>query len=365
MTDSALMTLHGSQVSYFTGKLEGALRYKELPYRLQAMNAHAQKYDIPKATGVFQMPALQLGDGRWLTDSTPIIAWLDREFPAYPLVPTDPLLRFFSLLVEDYTDEWLWRPAMHYRWFYAEGAALLSRQLANELADDVFGPAFVKQLYIRHRQRRFFTTGDGVDAQNIAHVEGIYLRTLATLEKIFSQRPYLLGDRPSLADIGLFGPLFRHFSMDPVPAKIMRATAPATYLWVARLWAERGSKNTGELLTKLPDDWGPLLDDIGNAYLPYLVANANAVATGAKFFDCTIQGARYRKARTSRYRVWCLEQLQAAYRALDSSNLQTADAILQRHACLSYLQATPATMSGHDVERLAPFCRGLGMLELD
>ena len=109
------MIVHGSTISYFTGKLEAALRYKEIPYTFKAMDAAAQKNLIPTRTGVFQMPAIELADGRWLTDSTPIIGWLDKTYPAYALMPSDPLQRFFGLLLEDYADEWLWRPAMHYR----------------------------------------------------------------------------------------------------------------------------------------------------------------------------------------------------------------------------------------------------------
>jgi hypothetical protein len=31
------------------------------------------------------------------------------------VIPLDPLVAFVSRLVEDYADEWMWRPAMHYR----------------------------------------------------------------------------------------------------------------------------------------------------------------------------------------------------------------------------------------------------------
>ena len=357
------MIVHGSNISYFTGKLEAALRYKEIPYALKAMDAAAQKSLIPAATGVFQMPAIELPDGRWMTDSTPIIGWLDKTFPAYVLIPSDPLQRFFSLLLEDYADEWLWRPAMHYRWHYAEGADLAGRQLADELLGDVKLPHFLKRFAIRTRQRHLFTRGDGVNAQNIDHVEGIYLRTLASLEAIFSQRPFLLGDRPSIADIGFFGSMFRHFSIDPVPAAIMREVAPATYLWVARLWAARGSATHGDWLNGVPTDWSPILDDIGSAYLPYLVANAQAVEAKQAHFDISVQGARYRNAKTSRYRLWCFERLQSELKALDAESHAQASEILRRHQCFEILTTPLSIRSGHDPEGRAPFAQGLTMLD--
>lgn len=357
------MTVYGSAISYLTGKLEAALRYKEIPYSFKAMNAAAQKSLIPAATGVFQMPAIELADGRWLTDSTPIIAWLDKAYPAYGLIPSDPVQRFFALLLEDYADEWLWRPAMHYRWHYKEDADLAARQLADELLGDLALPHFVKHFAVRTRQRQLFTRGDGVDAENITHVEAIYLRTLTSLEAIFSQRPYLLGSRPSIADIGFFGSMFRHFSIDPVPAAIMRQRAPATYLWVARLWAARGSTIRGKWLNDVPADWSPILDDIGSAYLPYLVANANAVEAKRTHFDVTVQGARYRNARASRYRVWCLEHLQAEFNLLDHIDRSHVSESLQRHQCLAILMKPLSVRSYHDPEAIAPFANGLTMLD--
>ena len=65
------LTLYGPEVSYFTGKLEAVIRYMELPYRRVQK---APVGELAQATGVAQVPGLQLADGRWLTDSTPIIA---------------------------------------------------------------------------------------------------------------------------------------------------------------------------------------------------------------------------------------------------------------------------------------------------
>ncbi len=132
------VTVYGSSISYFTGKLENYLRIKGIPYRFQAMTGEtALAAGQRKRPAHPQMPALQLADGRWMTDSTPVIQWFESEYPAPAVIPVDPLQRFFSLLLEDYADEWLWRPAMHYRWYYDEGARFASCHLAAELAADL------------------------------------------------------------------------------------------------------------------------------------------------------------------------------------------------------------------------------------
>ena len=62
-----------------------------------------------------------------------MIAWLEREQPGPSASPADPVQRYLSLLVEDYADEWLWRPAMYYRWSFAPDRYLAGTRLAEEI----------------------------------------------------------------------------------------------------------------------------------------------------------------------------------------------------------------------------------------
>jgi glutathione S-transferase len=355
------LSVYGPEVSYFTGKLEAVLRFMELPYR-----------PIPKGpaqmagpTGVAQVPGLELADGRWLTDTTPIIAWLDERYPDRGVIPRDPASAFMSRLLEDYADEWLWRPAMHYRWDYPEGAHHLSRVLVDEAARHIPLPALVKRYLIRSRQRTLFTRGDGVTPETWDHVEKIYLDSLAQLGAILETRPYLLGTRPSLADFGFFGPMFRHFAMDPPSARIMRETAPGVFEWVARVWNARASVTGGELLPGVPDDWGPILDSIGSAYLPYLCANAEAWKAGRSHFDVDIEGAPYRRIRTARYRVWCLEELRRHFDELPEPDQREVRARLEAHGCWAPLWRVEDPASGLDPDRRAPFSGGHSMTGVD
>jgi glutathione S-transferase len=345
------LTVYGPEVSYFTGKLEAVLGYMELPYRAVAKGPA----DMAGPTGVAQVPGLKLADDRWLTDSTPIIRWLDERYPVLAVTPQAPVLAFFSRLLEDYADEWLWRPAMHYRWDYPEGAYHLSRVLADEAAHDMPLPGFIKRYLIRSRQRGLFTKGDGVTSQTWDHVEKIYLDSLVHLGAILETRPYLLGSKPSLADFGFFGPMFRHFAMDPPSARIMRETAPGVFEWVARVWNARASVTGGELLEQVPEDWGPILDSIGSAYLPYLCANAEAWKAGQGEFDVDIEGAPYRSIRTARYRVWCLEELRRHFDELSEPHQAEVRARLETHGCWEPLRRVENPASGLDPELEAPF----------
>ena len=331
MADVPAITLYGSSISYFTGKMENYFRVKGWPYVREALTAATIAPQAFKALGTAQHPAVKLEDGRWLTDSTVMIRWFEEQFGGAPVLPDDPAQRFFALLLEDFADEWLWRPAMHYRWYYEEGARWAGDHLAREVAVGIPGPLWLKRRRLMARQRNGYTTGDGIQESAVAGVERIYLHMLDALEGIFSQRPFFFGSRPSLADIGFAGPFFRHFGLDPIPAEILKQRAPSVWGWMTRLWNSRSSE--GEWMRGLPEDLAPLLDEIGSAYLPYLNANADAVEAGKDRFDTTVGGVSYRGARWSRYRVWCLAELRRHYEALESESAALVRERLETHGC--------------------------------
>ena len=354
--------VYGSSISYFTGKLEMYFRAKGIPYQFVSMNNHSFNHTAKEKTGAVQMPIVELGDGRWMADTTPIIAWFEAQYPEPAVTPTEPVQRFFSLLLEDYADEWLWRPAMHFRWYWDEGAMYASRHLADEIMTDVSGPGFIKRWMLRRRQRGGYTAGDGVTEENRAAVEAIYYDNLAALEGILEKRPYLLGDSPSLADIGFMGSMFRHFANDPPPVKIMRRTAPAVYEWIARLWNYTPRDKQVHWLDGVPADWGFWLKDIGSTYLPYLNASTLAFQAGKQRFDVDVGGAHYRGAHVSAYRTWCLEKLRAAYQASPEAAQQSIRAKLEEYGCWGPLWEIAELNSGVDPEGKLPFGGGAKMV---
>jgi glutathione S-transferase len=354
------LLVYGSSISYFTGKLEGYLRYKEIPYQLVPMTPLVRN-KVGRRTGATQMPAVELPDGRWMTDTTPMIDWFESQHPEPAVIPRDPLQAFASRLLEDYADEWLWRPALHYRWSYRGDALLLSRRIVDEIMPRVPVPGAWKRFGIRQRQLRRYVRGDGITAETRDHVEGIYLRSLDQLQAIFASRSFLLGERPTLADFGFFASMFRHFGLDPTPAAIMLRRAPAVYEWLARLWNARGSQLAGALDAGIPPDWSPILHEIGDAYLPYLCANAAAWKAHERRFDVEIQRTLYRALPVSRYRVWCLEKLRAHFEALPGDARADATSLLEAHSCWEPLWRVDAPASAHDAADEAPFVRGLSV----
>lgn len=327
MTTSARHTLHGLKLSYFTGKLEAYFRAKGIPFDYIEMDL-ADFRRCARATGIAQMPQVGTPSGGWMTDTTDIIAHFEAGAAGPRFKPADPATAFISLLLEDLFDEWLWRPALYYRWAFAEDARLMSAQLARTMLRDAPVPLLLRRQFILRRQRRVFLKKDGVSSTTAPQIEDLYLRTLAILEPIFAVRPYLFGARPCEADFGLFGPFFRHFSSDPTPAAILRERAPHTLAWVSRLWAAIPAQlATSPAITEAPADLDPLLTMACDEYLPYLAANSDATRAGKDEVRWTHLGVAW-QTPTSPYRARCLADLQTSYQALNATARSSINARL-------------------------------------
>ena len=338
MTDAPLV-VYGTDASYYTGKLEAYLRAKGIAYRLEPFS-RANMRRCARHTGVVQVPQVECPDGSWLVDTTLIIDHFEHVRPDPAVTPREPAIAFVARLVEDYADEWLWRPAMHYRWSYPETARLMSAWLA-EHAREELAPEWLKRRFWRRRQYGTFVRGDGVTASTRAAVEASYLETLAALEAVFEQRPFVIGARPTQADFGFFGSLFRHFFSDPAPARIMRERAPGVQEWVARMWNLRPDRFASlPLPDRVPGDLGAIFDAITRVYLPYLDANAAAFARGEKRVRYEVQGNAFDEP-TKPYRVWCRDRLSRELAGLDAAARAEVERALGKDAALQLAKPSP------------------------
>lgn len=89
------MKLFISPTSPFARKVRVAVEEKGLEERIVPVVVDPWKDDetLARANPMMQVPALELEDGRVLTDSTTILGWLERAFPQPSLWPHDPRAR--------------------------------------------------------------------------------------------------------------------------------------------------------------------------------------------------------------------------------------------------------------------------------
>jgi hypothetical protein len=265
-------------------------------------------------------------------------------------------------LIEDWADEWWWRPAMHYRWHYKKGANFASNHLARELFKQSLTPVWLRKMLLKRRQRNGYTVGDGISRKNIESIEKNVINLFENLDKIFSKRTFIFGDRPSLADIGLSGPFFRHFALDPIPLEIIKKGYPNILQWLNSLWHTKISDNTSEYLKGIPEDFEPLLYEIGNTYLPYLSANVEAVKKQKRFFDFKSEEMHFKNARYSQYRVWCLKEIQNLYKQLPEKPKRDIKKTLEKFHCWKPLWEQSDLPLDNKQEKKLPFWADRKML---
>ncbi len=353
------MKVYGASVSYYTGKLETYLRYKGIEYQLA--NPYPEARRILEQVGCIQHPVVERDDGRWMSDTTPMLQQLEKENPDRGIMPDDPVVRFVALLIEDYADEWLWRAAMHYRWSYEHDRELLSRILTDELTGHLKAPGFLRRRMIKRRQRTGFVIKDGVTEATREHVEAGYHKILALMSASLVNRPFMLGHSPSIADFGLMGPMLRHFGQDPTPQEIMRSDAPHVYDWVGRMWNAGHHASEADMMTRVPADIAPLLQEISETHLVQLRMNAEAFETGQERFGMTVQSCDYQSLPVSRYRVYCLARLRAEFSALNETERNLVQALLPYSDAAVLWLPEVATASGYDEDELAPFNRAINV----
>lgn len=335
MTDA--IALSGSPGSPYTRKMLAVLRYRRIPYRfLFGQGPGMEGLPTPK---VRLLPTFYLPDAdgmlQAVTDSTPLIRRLEREHAGRSVIPADPALALIDALIEDYADEWLTKAMFHYRWAYAadidKAARVLPNWMGRPLDDDTLA-ALGKTFSERQIGRLRYVGSNPVTAPVI---EAGYGRLIAALDRLLSERPFVLGERPGAGDFGLYGQLTQLAQFDPTPMALTAETAPRVFAWVSAMEDLSGlePKDSGWVdAANLPASVTALLAEIGRVYAPLLIANARAVQAGAEQVEAAIDGAAWVQ-QPFPYQAKCLGWLRADHQALDDRARQTVDRALAGTGC--------------------------------
>src|SRR2546428_405364 len=181
------------------------------------------------------VPVVQTPAGEFMWDSTAMIHPLELRFPEPAVFPADPVQRFLCYVLEDAADEWLYRPAVGSRWFFAENNAVGGFELARDIA--VRMPVPCDQAYAGVGAHvRSSCPPLGVTADTIQlWIDDVLRPWLRVLGAHLARRPYLLGERPSLADFALFGGNAAHFTNDPLCCRWVEEDGPAVVQHTHRL----------------------------------------------------------------------------------------------------------------------------------
>ena len=339
-TPPATLRLYGADISYFSAKVRAYLRWKGLPFEEVSANRGIYRSVIIPHIGFPVIPVVQTPDGAWLQDSTDIIDRLEAQHPEPSIQPAGAVQRLVARLLELMGDEWLLLPAMHYRWHHNRDWAV---QAFGALALPDASEADQRSAGERSASP-FAQAAELLGAEPAMHtaVERAYLGLLEELNTHFEQHRFALGDHASVADFGLYGPLYAHLFRDPASGHIMKARAPAVVRWIERLSAAH-AQSAGEFPDdhQVPKTLLPILARQMREQLPDLAETAHRLekwlaqnpgapiprVIGKHAFQLEDQtGQRI----TRPYALWMLQRARETYLATEGEDRKQADRLLQR-----------------------------------
>lgn len=324
--------LFGVELSPYSLKVRAYFRYKRIPHEWIARDTNSQE-EYARHARLPLVPLVVTPDGQGMQDSTPIIDHFEARVPDPRLHPADPCLAFLSALIEEYADEWANKQMFHYRWRDAadqrSAAERIARLTRPGLSEEAYAEA-TEQIRQRMVPRLSFV---GSSEATRDHIESSLDRLLAILERHLSARAYLFGGRPSLGDFGLGAQLYQ-CSTDPTAGALMRKVAPIVTAWAVRMLDPTDERET-ETWDTLAPTLHPLLVEIGETFLPWTAANAQALADGADVCTVMLRGAEYRQA-AQKYHARSFGVLRQRY--ADVADKTALDPILEAADCLRWLR---------------------------
>lgn len=330
--------LIGTEASQFSGKARACLRWTGIPFVERSATLEVYRDIIEPRIGYAVIPVLLTDDGQAIQDSSEIIDFADRSESGAKAHPSTPLQELASLLIELYADEWLVIPAMHYRWTYNE--AWIVEELGRVAKPDGTRADQIEAGQVIAQPLRDAVPRLGVSDDTISGIEAHYEGFLADFSSHLRQFPFVLGDRPSLGDFALFGPLYGPLYRDPASGEQMRRLAPPVVAWIDRMLAARAGPETLLPGDEVPATLHPILTRQMTEQAPVLMDSMRALQEWAR---AQPRGARIKRSLGSHefmiggrrgersiltFALWRLQRVQDHYRSLSGADRERADRLL-------------------------------------
>jgi len=329
----------GSKNSYYSAKVRACLQYKRIPYTELTANIESMM-EVKKLTGDHVYPVVVCPDGTVLRDSCLIVEALEARHPARPVLPASPLLRLVATLIETVADEFMLATSIGLRWVAPDTSEWAKRMFVQISTERVQDPetrarghrngkriADSIQKRTQHVGRENFESGKRVTREICdrldAHLEGT---------------PFLLGDRPSLADLGMMNAMFGHLYRDPGEiCDHIHWQCISLALWIDHMLSAAGESDRGELY--LAPSLEPLLAGFRE---PYGAGAAMALERAGAALQAVDGDPIDIRPMGPRYVAWKLQRLMDLYRVVPEPERSEADRLMEMAGFLDVCRAEPS-----------------------
>jgi glutathione S-transferase len=288
------------------------------------------------------VPFLIEPGGRIQFDSSAIARWIDAERPAPggALFPEDAALQFAAGLLDEAFDEVGLYLVHHNRWVLSaatnDAGARLAREQRHVLLPGM-GRRFARwfaERQVRRLPYLFSVAPEGFTIDGVpprltppalvgfppthALLDSIWHDVLEILEDLLAHRPFVLGERFTIADASIYGQLAMNLK-DPTANGVLRERAPRTHAWLGAIRAAEHGRSRGDAI--LDSAIEPLFRLIGETFVPLMRQNESAWTAarasgqtcfneaaferGVALYDGTLRGQPFRSvAKAFQVRVW-------------------------------------------------------------
>lgn len=332
-----IYTINGALGSPYSMKMRALMRYRRIPH----LWVHgADSRDALSKVKAPVIPVMEYPDGTFHNDSTPLIYDLEARHADRSVIPLDPARAFIAHLIEDFADEWVTKAMFGYRWLEEMDQIQMSRWLAFDAMKGgglAKSQGFAEQFRARQVGRMVIV---GCAAENFPLIEASTRAILGALEAHVVDQHCLFGTRPSMAEFGMYGQLSQ-LGVDPTAQAMMRKDYPYSFRWLLHIDDMSGINGEWDTETLGADaPFAPIitawLKQVGEIYMPFLLANAAAIEAGHETFSITAMGLPYTQG-VFKYQVKCLIDLRTRYAALDNAARTKVDPLLAHTGCLETL----------------------------
>lgn len=196
-----MLELYQFELCQYSEKVRLILDYKGLEYKKIEVIPGVGQLELFRLSGQRQVPILKDGE-TVIADSTEIAFYLDRKYPEKLIIPSEPVAKGQSLLIEEWADESIGSKGR---------TAFIGAFNQNQNFRTVFLPRevpdFVRTLVgsVPNEFLEVLGTGVGFSKDAISNAQKSIRQGLEALSLILQHRPYLVADHPTIADLAVAG----------------------------------------------------------------------------------------------------------------------------------------------------------------